>query len=366
MAQSMKRTPLYETHLSLGGRMVPFAGWDMPVQYESILAEARAVRSQCGIFDVSHMGRLTIEEADAGPLLDWVHSNDVAGLPVGRARYGLLCNEEGGIIDDGIVYRLGEERYLLVANASNKEEIHRWLVRWQRERYPRAQIQDITAQQAMIAFQGPQAVEIMQRLSSSFDPQQVRPFRCIEGEVQGRQALIARTGYTGEDGVEVILPAEDAPWLWNLLQENGATPCGLGARDVLRLEAALLLHGNDMDTKVNPIEAGLERFVKADKEFCGGTVIREALERGVQRKLVGFQSTQKGSIPRTHCIIADSGSPIGEVTSGGYSPTLDRNIGLGYVAVRYASLWTRLQIDIRGRSIETEAVPLPFYSRKRS
>ncbi|MBI2871755.1 MAG: glycine cleavage system aminomethyltransferase GcvT [Chloroflexi bacterium] len=364
MTTTLKHTPLFAAHVALGGRIVPFAGWEMPLQFQGILAESRAVRARCGLFDVSHMGRIVVEGPGAGPLLDWAHSNDIAGMAVGRARYGLLCNPEGGVIDDGIVYRLGEQRYLLVANAANMERVLSWVRRWRQERSPDAEITDVTLEQAMIAFQGPEAVGIMERLSS-FDSSRVRPFWCMEADIQGRHALVGRTGYTGEDGVEVILPSEHAPWLWSLLQEQGATPCGLGARDVLRLEAALLLHGQDMDATTNPVEAGLERFVKADKEFCGGDAIRRAQKHGVSRKLVGFQTDGRGAVPRHGYAILDGGSAIGKVTSGGFSPTLDRNIGLGYVSPRHATPGARFQVDVRGRPTEAVAVPLPFYSRKR-
>ena len=362
--ETLKRTPLYEGHTALGGRMVPFAGWEMPLQFAGILAESRAVRSHCGLFDISHMGRIIVEGPQAGALLDWVHTADISAMPVGRAHYGLLCNQDGGIIDDGIVYRLDEERHMLVANAANTETVLQWLHRWRDERFSTAHIRDVTAQQSMIAFQGPAALSIMDRLSS-FDPALVRPFRCIQSHIQRRDALLARTGYTGEDGVEIILPAEEAHWLWELLREQGAVPCGLGARDVLRLEAGLLLHGNDMDTDTNPVEAGLLRFVKLDKEsFCGCDAIRQAFEEGVRRKLTGFQMVEPG-IPRHGFAIKDGATAIGQVTSGGYSPTLDRPIGLGYVAVQYASPGMRFQIDVRGRSVEAEAVSLPFYSRRR-
>lgn len=366
MEHPLQQTPLYNQHTSLQGKMVPFGGWLMPLQFQGILAETRAVRTRSGIFDVSHMGRITVDGPHAGALLDWIHSNDVGGLAVGRAKYGLLCTATGGIIDDGIVYRLSEEKYMLIANASNTKVVLDWLLHWNQTKYPKAHILDITREKAMVALQGPEAIPMMQELIAFLHPEPIRPFGCKEGEINGRPVLVARTGYTGEDGVELILSEGDAAWLWEILRENGATLCGLGARDVLRLEAALLLHGADMNTDVNPVEAGLERFVKSDKDFHGRDAVRNAEERGVGRKLIGFQTLGRGAVPRSHHSIKDGSRHVGEVTSGGYSPTLDTNIGLGYVAPECTVPGTRLSVDVRGRSVAVEVVTLPFYSRKRN
>ena len=347
--------------------MVPFAGWEMPVQYpQGILAEARAVRSKSGIFDVSHMGRIFVEGADAQALLDWVHTGDIGpAMPLRRARYGLLCNEDGGIIDDGIIYHLSEQRYLLVANASNTPEVLTWVTRWRDERFPNVTLDNATDRIAMIAFQGPEATAVMAELSD-FDPVATRHFRIVEATIQGKPALVARTGYTGEDGVEVMPASEDAVWLWQLLMEHGAMPAGLGARDVLRMEAALPLHGNDISPKANPIEAGLERFVALDKgDFCGAEALRGIQASGPARRLVGFQTVEKGALPRAHSGIVVDGKLAGEVSSGGYSPTLDRNIGLGYVPAQSVSPGSRIQVDVRGNLIDAEVVRTPFYSRPR-
>ena len=366
MTSALRRTPLYAAHAGLGARIVPFAGWEMPVQYQGILAEARAVRAHAGLFDVSHLGRIAVEGPSARALLNWVHTADIGPeMPVGRARYGLLCNEEGGIIDDGIAYRLGEQRFLLVANAANTPEVLAWLEHWRDQRFPRASAVDKTERTAMLALQGPGASGIMASLYT-FDMTEVRPFRCMEATLQGRNVLIARTGYTGEDGVELMPLAADAAWLWDQLVQDGAVPCGLGARDILRFEAALPLHGNDISPATNPIEAGLERFVDWDKEgFCGAEALKRIRADGASRRLVGFQALARGALPRAHSSIRADGETVGEVTSGGYSPTLDRNIGLGYVPARLSSPGLRLSVDVRGRAIEVETVPLPFYSRPR-
>ena len=359
-------TPLHATHVRLGARMVPFAGYDMPVQYEGILAEARAVRTGAGMFDVSHMGRFTVEGPGARALLDWVHTADIGeAMPVGRARYGLLCNEAGGIIDDGIVYRLADQRFMLVANAANAAKVLGWLERWRAERFPDATLEDLTGQVSMIAVQGPKAIETVAGLSD-FDPAGVRPFRIVDGRIAGRGALMARTGYTGEDGVELMPSATDAEWLWDLLLDRGVVPCGLGARDTLRLEAGLLLHGSDMDESVNPIEAGLGRFVALDAgDFCGADPVRAAALAGTQRRLAAFEMTERGALPRPHAPLVAEGAVVGQVSSGGYAPTLDRNIGLGYVPTALASPAQRLQVDVRGKLLDAQVVTLPFYSRPR-
>ena len=360
-ADTLKRTPLFDTHVALGGRMVPFAGWEMPIQYAGILEEARAVRSGCGIFDVSHMGRVRIEGPEAAVFLDSILSADIKGLRIGRARYNLICNEQGGIIDDSLVYRLGEERYLLVPNASNTTAVLDWLHRWATEGLG-LRIQETTADYCMVAVQGPQAMTIMDRLCH-LPASSLRPFASAETQVDGKEALISRTGYTGEDGFEVILPKANAPGLWKVLMEGGAKPAGLGARDVLRLEAGLLLHGNDMSIEINPYEAGLGRFVVADKDgYVAGDVLRRVKEEGTSNRLVGFKLMERG-IPRHGYAIVDGGKSIGEVSSGGHSPTLDRGIGLGYVPPSYSSPGSRLQIDIRGKAVDAEVVTLPFYSR---
>ena len=360
-SENLRQTTLYDTHVSLGARIVPFGGWAMPIQYESILREARAVRTNVGLFDVSHMGRLKIEGSGAARLLSRVLSVGAISMRNGRARYCLICNEEGGIIDDCIVYRNGDEDFLLVPNAANTAAVIEWLNRWNTQP-DTASITNITAETAMIAVQGPQAIPMLNGITAD-DISSVLPFNTIRTRIDGTDAMLAHTGYTGEDGFEAILDAADAARLWMLLVERGAASCGLGARDVLRLEAGLLLHGNDMSVDTNPYEAGLERFVRPDRR---GYIARDALLRardnGVERKLVGFFMTGRGIARHGHGIHAD-GRKIGEVTSGSPSPLLDRNIGLGYVPADYSAVGTSLQIDIRGRLVDAEVTSLPFYIR---
>ncbi len=360
-SNNLLQTPLYDTHVSLGARIVPFGGWAMPIQYDSILQEARAVRSNVGLFDVSHMGRLKIRGSGAAPLLSRVLSVGAISMRPGRARYCLICNEEGGIIDDCIVYRNDDEDFLLVPNAANTAAVIEWLDRWN-TKPDTVSIINITAETAMIAVQGPQTITMLNAVTAD-DISSVLPFNTTRTQIEGTEAMLAHTGYTGEDGFEVIAPAEAAAKIWKMLLKRGAASCGLGARDVLRLEAGLLLHGNDMNADTNPYEAGLGRFVRPDRR---GYIARDALLRardnGVARKLVGFFMTGRGIARHGHGIHVD-GREIGEVTSGGPSPLLDRNIGLGYVPADYSAVGTSLQINIRGRLVDAEVTSLPFYIR---
>ena len=358
----LKRTPLYDLHVSLGGRMVPFAGWDMPVQYTSILDEARAVRSRAGIFDVSHMGRMLIRGPDACALLNRVLSPDIPQIRIRRARYGLICNEEGGIIDDAIIYRLGRERYMLVPNASNADAVAEWVEKWRRPSDD-VEISIVTEDLAMIAHQGP-AAQMMLMTLTDHDVSTLRLFRTVETEVAGASAIVARTGYTGEDGFEIMVPSSDAGTLWQALCDAGATPCGLGSRDVLRLEAGLPLHGNDIDVTVNPFEAGLDRFVQLDRdEYVAKGALERIRDEGPDRRLIGFRMVGRG-IARTGYELYSGGEKVGHVTSGSFSPTLDMAIGMGYVREDFSDYGAPLQVDIRGRMVDAEVEMLPFYAER--
>jgi len=323
----LRQTPLHEKHLELGAKMAPFGGWDMPIQYESILAEAKAVRSNAGMFDVSHMGRIEFTGPGATEFLNRILSSDVPKLRIGRARYGVICNPQGGIIDDAIVYRLDEERYLLVPNAGNADEVIDWLKKWTPDSGVTMNI--ITNNLAMIAVQGPRAVEMLDSITTH-DLSKVRPFRIVEAPLLGTDALLARTGYTGEDGFEVMLPSDSA------------------------------------DATTNPYEAGLGRFVDPDRDgYVAGDALQQIRDAGPKRSLVGFVMRGRGIARQGHHIMSGP-DHIGEVTSGSVSPTLDMNIGMGYVPTGLSDGGTRLQIDVRGRLIEAEIVPLPFYSRRKS
>ncbi|MFW6195457.1 MAG: glycine cleavage system aminomethyltransferase GcvT, partial [Chloroflexota bacterium] len=354
--------PLFDAHKAAGARMVPFAGWEMPVQYsDGIIAEVKAVRNDVGVFDVSHMGRLIFSGPGAEGFLDRLLSADVAALRQGRAKYHLICNQEGGIIDDAIIYRLGSEEFLHVVNAGNKQAVLDWIGP-QLADAEGVEMADVTDHISMIAAQGPRAVALVDELADT-DVASSRPFRIREAVVAGTACRLARTGYTGEDGFEIMPPAEHAEDLWNALLERGAKPCGLGARDVLRLEAGLMLHGSDMDVSNNPYEAGLDRFTFIDTPgYVAGEVLRSIRERGTPRVIVGFKMIGRG-IPRHGQAIFKDGKEVGVVTSGTHSPTLDANIGMGYVDRGLSEAGTRLEIDVRGRTVEAQVEPLPFYSR---
>jgi aminomethyltransferase len=339
--QTLRRTPLHERHAALGARLVPFVGWEMPVQYTSIVEEHHAVRTAAGVFDVSHMGQLDLDGAGTHEYLQGRLSNDLDRIGPGKAQYTLLTNERGGIIDDLIAYRRGDDSYLLIVNASNVDTDHAAL----------AEARDVSHEWALLAVQGPQALE---RLELELDP-----FTFREETVLGVDCLAAGTGYTGERGCELGCAPEDAPRLWDAILERGIAPCGLAARDTLRLEACYPLHGNDIAPDRTPIEAGLGWACALDKEFTGVAVLRRQKEEGPAQKLVAFELEEKG-IPR-------QGMPIlegGEVTSGTLSPTLGKAIGLGYADAPLAEPGREITIDLRGRPRRGRIVRKPFYKRE--
>jgi aminomethyltransferase len=345
----LKRTPLFARHVDLGARMVPFAGFEMPVQYEGVIPEHRAVRSDCGMFDVSHMGELHVDGPTAQAFLQEMLSNDLVRLGDGQAQYTLLTNDRGGIVDDLIAYRLAHGQFLLVVNASNREAVYRWL----KEREPRGtEVRDASDEYGLLAVQGPRSIE---RLGLP----EADAFTHRLGEVGGIEVMICRTGYTGEPGVELCCADEDAPALWDAVLACGAVPCGLGARDTLRLEVCYPLHGNDITPETDAISAGLGWACALDKEFTGAEVLRRIREEGPARRLVAFVMEEK-AVPR-------QGMPIeggGEVTSGTHSPMLDRGIGMGYAPAPSAAPDTELVIDVRGRPRRARVVRKPIYRKE--
>jgi glycine cleavage system T protein (aminomethyltransferase) len=351
MAQMLQRTPLHDRHVALGARMVPFAGWDMPVQYEGVIPEVRAVRSDAGVFDVSHMGELEVEGPRATELLQATLSNDLDRVGPGEAQYTLLTNERGGILDDLIAYRLEEFRYLLVVNAANVDSDFRWL---KEREIPGSDVRNVSDSYALLAVQGPRAIE---RLGLP----EARQFTFAEGEVDGIECMVNRTGYTGEDGCELLTMAEDGPALWDSVLARGAVPCGLGARDTLRLEVCYPLHGNDITPDTEAISAGLGWCCALEKEFSGANELREIKARGPERKLVPFVMEEK-AVPRQGMAIEGGG----EVTSGTHSPMLERGIGLGYVPAALAVPGTELSVDVRGRPRRARVVKRPIYNREES
>jgi aminomethyltransferase len=370
----LKDTILHPVHVQSNAKMVEFGGWDMPVQYaEGIIAEIRAVRNNAGIFDVSHMGRLVFEGSGAESFLGTILSANLPALKIGRGKYNFICNESGGIIDDAMLYRTGDESFLLVINAGNADVDMEWIVPRVADRTDFT-MTVTTEETAMIAIQGPNAVDIVDSLSNS-EASKIRRFRIGSATVSGIPATLARTGYTGEDGFEIIVAAEHGVELWDALLGAGAVEAGLGARDVLRLEAGLPLHGNDLSAETNPFEAGFGRFAYFEAPgSISGDALRKISATEPSRALVGFKMIGRG-IPRSGLQILlssaiDSDSPeensnvIGTVTSGTHSPTVDGGIGMGYVDQKYTSTGTSIVIDVRGRLVEAEIVDMPFYKRK--
>ncbi len=347
--QTLRRTPLHDRHVALGARMVPFAGWEMPVQYEGVIQEHRAVRTDAGVFDVSHMGELEVEGPTARELLQATLSNDIDKLQPGQAQYSLVTNERGGIIDDVIVYRLDGHRYLVVANASNREADFAWL----REHELRgSDVRDVSDDYALLAVQGPRALERLGLAKGT-------PFTFEAAELDGVEVMVNRTGYTGEEGVELACMDEDAVSLWDAILERGVVPCGLGARDTLRLEVCYPLHGNDIGPQRDAISSGLGWACAFETEFTGAARLREIKERGPEQKLVPFVMTEK-AVPRQHMAIEGGG----EVTSGSHSPMLDIGIGMGYVPAPLATAGSELVIDVRGRPRKAEVVKKPIYKKE--
>src|SRR5438034_7985546 len=326
-----RRTPLFDAHRALGARLVEFAGWDMPLSYAGAAEEHRAVRDRCGLFDVSHMGEVELRGPNAGAVCQELTVNDVARLRIGDGQYTVLCNERGGVLDDLIAFRLGPERYLLVVNAANAAADYAWICDRAGQR---AVVIDRSAELGLLALQGPEA-EIALRTLTALDLGALRPFTALEGTVAGVKTIVSRTGYTGEDGFELLSGAPDAPPLWEALLEatrrRDGLPAGLGARDTLRLEAGLPLCGTDMDETTTPLEAGLAWVVKLDKgDFVGRAVLAEQAARGVARRLVGLELAEPG-VPRHGYAVWRDGVAVGTVTSGTRSPTLGTYIGLAYV-----------------------------------
>jgi aminomethyltransferase len=332
--------------------MVEYAGWSMPVLYTSILEEARAVRSAVGIFDISHMGRTRIHGPAATALLQETTSNDVAALAASEAQYSLLTNPSGGIIDDIIVYREAQDSYLVVINASNTAKDLEWL---RSRANGRVEIEDNTAATAMIAVQGPKAPEMVAALTSGQDVLALKRFQYSTGTIAGTRATICRTGYTGEDGFEVIVSAAEAPRVWSALLASGAAPCGLGARDALRIEAGYPLYGHEIDDNTSPVEAGLMWVVRLEKgPFVGSDEIRKVKDRGPGRKLVGFTSEDRQQPRQGYSVYAVSAGDIavGTITSGVFSPVRNQSIAMGYIAPEYARSGTPMQIGIRDKRIK--------------
>ena len=362
-AGGLRKTPLNAIIRSLGAKMVDFAGWDMPVQFRSVIDEHLAVRTRAGLFDVSHMGEILVEGAGALDLVQRLTPNDVAALSVGQAHYSALLTARGTFVDDILVYRRDAERFLLCVNASNVEKDFRHV----REHAPSGvRVEDASERFAQLALQGPRAAEILSRVA---DPAVARigSFHFVEGKILGATAILSRTGYTGEDGFEIYLEPEGAEEVYRALlsagEADGLIPCGLGARDTLRLEARMPLYGNDIDDTVTPLEAGVGFIVRLEKgEFLGSDVLRRQKEQGVARRLAGFELTGRG-IPRHGYPLRVDGRDVGLVTSGTFSPFLKKSIGLGYFPAEAARIGREIEVVIRGQAVAGKIVKTPFYKR---
>jgi aminomethyltransferase len=355
---ALKRTPLYEAHVAAGAKLVPFAGWQMPVQYEGVRVEHLAVRSACGVFDVSHMGEIETSGPQAETLLQRLLSNDVEKLAVGGAQYSVLCREDGGILDDLFTYRLADDRYLTVTNAANHERDLAWFS--EHAAGFEAEVADAIGDYAMLAVQGPKARSIVTELADGELPPRMHTATL---RVAGVEMLVCGTGYTGEDGVELLLTPERATEAWEALMAGGARPAGLAARDTLRLEACFHLCGNDMDEHRNPIEAGLGWCCKEETGFIGSEEIAAARERGMAQRLAPFVLTGPG-IPRQGNAVLAGGEEVGVVTSGTLSPSLEIGIGMAYVPVALAEPGTEVQIDVRGKLRAARIESKPLYRKE--
>ncbi|WP_224483188.1 glycine cleavage system aminomethyltransferase GcvT [Robertkochia aurantiaca] len=361
----MKHTALTQKHIELGAKMVPFAGYQMPVQYEGVNIEHETVREKLGVFDVSHMGEFLISGPRALDLIQKISSNDAEKLTVGRAQYSCMPNDKGGIVDDLIIYRIKDEEYLLVVNAANIEKDWNWIQ--QHNKDIKASIRDISEDYSLLAIQGPKAVEAMQSLTP-VDLSEIKFYNFVVGEFAGiPHVIISATGYTGSGGFEIYCKNTEVQQVWDKVLEAGKDfgikPIGLAARDTLRLEMGYCLYGNDIDETTSPIEAGLGWITKFTKDFVNSEALKKEKENGPERKLIAFEMTERG-IPRKGYALLDSdGNEIGEVTSGTMSPSLGKGIGLGYVKTEFAGAGTQIKVKIRKNEIAAEIVKLPFYKQ---
>lgn len=359
-----KRTPLFEVYEKYGGKIVEFAGWEMPVQYGNIIEEHQTVRTAAGLFDVSHMGEISVTGPEAEKFVDYLVTNNVKKMNNSQVMYSLMCYPNGGVVDDLLVYKYNTEKYMLVVNASNIDKDFAWIV--ENGKSFNVELVNLSEKIAQLALQGPKAEEILQKLTS-FDLSTIKFFYFAETEINGQNAIVSRTGYTGEDGFEVYLAPEAAVALWDQIlatgKELGARPIGLGARDTLRFEAVLPLYGHEISQDITPLEAGLNFFVKLDKEdFIGKDALVKQKAEGLPRKLVGFEMIDRG-VPRAQYDVQKDGENIGFVTTGSYAPTLDKNIGLALVKAEYSEIGSEFDIMRSGKPLKARVIPLPFYKK---
>lgn len=361
----MKNTALTDIHIELGAKMVPFAGYNMPVQYEGVNIEHETVREHLGVFDVSHMGEFLISGPNALALIQKVSSNDASKLTIGKAQYSCLPNEDGGIVDDLIIYKMKEEQYLLVVNASNIEKDWNWISKYNDT--IGAEMRNISDDYSLLAIQGPKAVEAMQTITP-IDLSAIKFYNFEVGEFAGiEHVIISATGYTGSGGFEIYCKNTDAEQVWNKVLEagkdHGIKPIGLAARDTLRLEMGYCLYGNDIDDTTSPLEAGLEWITKLSKDFVNSEALKRQKETGVTKKLVGFEMIERGIPRHDYEILNTNEEVIGKVTSGTMAPSLNKGIGMGYVTTENAEVGTTIYLQIRKKKVEAKVVKLPFYKK---
>lgn len=362
-----KKTPLYDSHLANGAKIVEFGGWLMPVQYSGIIEEHHVVRTKAGLFDVSHMGEFVVKGTDATDFINTVVTNDVRQIAVEQILYTPMCYADGGVVDDLLVYRLGEQEYWLVVNAGNIEKDFAWLQQHQADF--NIELENISDQTAEVALQGPAANTILSHLTTVNLSEIGYYWLKQDVDIAGIRCLISRTGYTGEDGFEVYCQAGDVAALWQTIlevgRESGLLPAGLGARDTLRFEAGLPLYGHELSPEITPLEAGLKPFVKFDKgDFIGSAALNAQYQTGVQRKVVGLEMIGRGIARAGHICMAD-GKAIGEITSGTFAPTLGKNLALALLDIQYNAVETTIQVDIRGKLVDAKVVAKPFYRRNK-
>lgn len=361
----MKRTPLYEQHCKLGGEIIDFGGWALPVQYSGVLKEHNQVRNAAGLFDVSHMGEITVKGVDAEKFLQSIVTNDISGAKDFQAVYSPMCYPSGGAVDDLLIYKYDEEDYLLIVNASNIKKDFDWL---KQNLTGQVKLENVSDSYAQFALQGPNAQSILQRLTD-YPLCDIAFFHfSADIKINGINCMISRSGYTGEDGFEIYVMSENASKLWEDIltagKDDGLVPVGLGARDTLRFEVALPLYGNEISEDISPLEAGLGFFVKLDKDaFIGKDALKKQKESGLKRKLIGFEMVERG-IARSHYDVQSNGRSIGFVTTGSFSPTLSKSIGLAIVETEYSEIGTNIDIVIRNKPVKAKVVKKPFYSKK--
>jgi aminomethyltransferase len=365
-SSQLKKTPLNARHRAHGARMVEFGGWDMPVEYTGITEEHLAVRTKAGLFDVSHMGQIELAGKDALAAVQWLTSNDASRLAIGQIQYSALTTPQGTFVDDILVYRMTDDHFMLVVNAGNIMKDYEWITAHAHDRAADVAVVNSSSRYALIAIQGPAAERILQKLTAE-DLSAIKYYWFTNGEVASIKAIISRTGYTGEDGFEVFVPPASAERVWNAIldagRDEGLIPCGLGARDTLRLEAAMRLCGSDMDDSITVLEADLGWIVGWKKgEFTGSDVLRAQKAGALTRKLVGFEIADR-AIARHGHVVLDGDAPIGAVSSGTQTPYLKKSIGLAMVPIAKSAVGTPLQIDVRGRRVQATVVAQPFYKR---